>query len=441
MKAPRFTRQDAEAFGRKRRKHVGRSALGAFDARSRRVDPLAVIAEAAKGRVAALLPIKFNLMAASLFAFYRGSAEIMAADLAASPHTGIEVQLCGDAHIRNFGFFATPDAQVVFDINDFDETFRGPWEWDVKRLSASIVLAGREAGESTACLRAAVNSFLEGYCRWIRRFSRMPTLEVARHRTQRDLAQPVLRAALLKAERASPAESLARLARKTRSGWIFRRLPNRLWEVKNGEKRAVLAALTGYRETLSPDHRMIFDRFHAVDVGFKVVGTGSIGTRDYVALMFGRDENDVLMLQVKEERPSIYARYLTGTVPANQGQRVVEGQRALQVQSDLLLGWCSIAGRDYLVRQMNDHKSSLEVAGLGGKSLMEYGSLCAELLAKGHARSGESVAIAGYLGPSRKAQDSLLKFAFAYASQAQADYDVFRKAWRSGPRKRLLLKT
>src|SRR5258708_24471903 len=162
MKAPRFTRQDAEAFGRKRRKHVGRSALGAFDTRARKIDPLAIIAEAARGRVPALLPIKFNLMAASLFAFYRGSAEIMAADLAASPHTGIEVQLCGDAHIRNFGFFATPDAQVVFDINDFDETFRGPWEWDVKRLSASIVLAGREAAGNNPRLHAAGGSFLGG---------------------------------------------------------------------------------------------------------------------------------------------------------------------------------------------------------------------------------------------------------------------------------------
>ena len=438
MKAPRLTRQDAEAFGRKRRKYVGRSSLGALGERARKFDPLSIIAEAAKGRVPALLPIKFNLMSASMFAFYRGSAEIMAADLAASPHTGIEVQMCGDAHIRNFGFFGTPDAQVVFDINDFDETFRGPWEWDVKRLITSIVLAGREAGENAAGLREAVNSFLDGYCGWIRRFSRMPTLEVARHRTQRDLSQPVLRAALLRAERAGPAESLVRLARKTRSGWTFRRLPRRLWPVQDREKRAVLAALRNYRETLSPDHRMIFDCFRAEDVGFKVVGAGSIGTRDYVVLMFGRDESDVLMLQVKEERPSIYARYLPGTTPAGQGQRVVEGQRALQVQSDLMLGWCSIAGRDYLVRQMNDHKSSLEVAGLGGKRLIEYGTLCAELLAKGHARSGDAVAIAAYLGPSRKAQESLMKFAFAYAAQAQSDYDVFRKAWRSGALKRLL---
>jgi uncharacterized protein (DUF2252 family) len=438
MGARRFSRQEAEDFGRNRRKHVSRSSLGKFDARARRTDPLAVIAEAAQGRVPELLPIKFNLMAASLFAFYRGTAEIMAADLAAAKHTGIEVQLCGDAHIRNFGFFATPDAQVIFDVNDFDETFRGPWEWDVKRLITSIVLAGRESGETKAGCRTAVESFLEEYCGWIHRFSRMSTLDVARHRAHRDMAQPGLRAALAKAERASPAENLAKLARKTRAGWQFLHLPKRLWDVKGAEKRAVLGALPAYRETLSPDHRMIFDRFRALDVGFKVVGTGSIGTRDYVVLMFGRDENDVLILQVKEEHPSIYARYLQGAAPANQGQRVVEGQRALQVQSDFLLGWCSIAGRDYLVRQLNDHKSSLEVAGLSGKPLLEYGRLCAELLAKGHARSGEPVAISAYLGPSRKAADSLMQFAFEYAAQVQADFNAFRKAWRSGALRHLL---
>jgi len=247
-----------------------------------------------------------------------------------------------------------------------------------------------------------------------------------------------LRDALIKAQRASPAESLAKLTRKTRQGVRFRQIPKRLWEVKGRDKQLVLAALAAYRETLTPDHRMIFDRFRAVDVGFKVVGTGSIGTRDYVVLLFGRDESDSLFLQIKEERPSIYSRYLHAPAPAHQGQRVVEGQRALQIQSDVLLGWCSIEGRDYLVRQLNDHKSSLEVEDLSGKRLLEYGKLCAELLAKGHARSGEPVVIASYLGPSRKAADSLLGFAVAYARQAEADFETFRKAWRSGALKRLL---
>jgi uncharacterized protein (DUF2252 family) len=438
MAARPRSRHDAESYGRARRKHVSRSSLGKFDAQTRRTDPLAIVTEASRSRVRALLPLKFNLMAGSLFAFYRGSAEIMAADLAAAKNTQIEVQLCGDAHIRNFGFFATPDAQVVFDINDFDETFRGPWEWDVKRLATSIVLAGREAGESNSRCRTAVQSFLEDYCGWIDRFSRMSTLDIARHRASRDLRQPVLRAALIKAERATPGENLARLARRTRAGWRFRPMSKKLWEVSHKEKKSVLKALASYRETLETDHRLIFDRFHPVDVAFKVVGTGSIGTRDYVVLFFGRDESDTLFLQVKEERPSIYAPYLQTPAPAHQGQRVVEGQRAMQVQSDLLLGWCSIEGRDYLVRQLNDHKSSLEVEDLGGKRLLEYGKLCAELLAKGHARSGEPVEIASYLGPSRKAADSLTGFAVSYAGQAKADYEAFRKAWRSGALKRHL---
>lgn len=438
MAARPLSRQEAERYGRTRRKHVSRSSLGKFDAQARNTDPLAVIAEASHGRLPELLPIKFSLMAGSLFAFYRGTAEIMAADLAAAKNTHIDVQICGDAHIRNFGFFATPDSQVIFDVNDFDETCRGPWEWDVKRLATSIVLAGREAGESNGRCKAAVETFLEEYCGWIHRFSQMSTLDIARHRARRDLRQPVLRDALLKAERASPAENLAKLARKTRDGWRFRPVPKRLWELKNREKKLVLAALPAYRETLAPDHRLVFDRFAAVDVGFKVVGTGSIGSRDYVVLLFGRDENDVLFLQVKEERQSIYARYLQTPAPAHQGQRVVEGQRALQVQSDVLLGWCSIDGRDYLVRQLNDHKSSLEIESLAGKRLLEFGKLCAELLAKGHARSGEPDAIAGYLGPSRKAASALTGFAIEYANQAEADYETFRKAWRSGVLKRLL---
>jgi uncharacterized protein (DUF2252 family) len=433
-----LSREDAEVFGRTRRRHLSRSSLGKFNVSARPADPLAIIAEASRGRLPELLPVKFNLMAESLFSFYRGTAEIMAADLAAARNTRIDVQICGDAHIRNFGFLSTPDAQVIFDINDFDETFRGPWEWDVKRMATSIVLGGREAGESNSGCRSAVEAFLGEYCGWIHRFSRMTTIEIARHRTHRDMHQPVLRDALMKAERASPAQNLAKLTRKTRQGWRFRQIPKRLWEVRNREKKLVLGALRAYRETLSPDHRRIYDRFHAVDVGFKVVGTGSIGTRDYVVLLFGLDDSDALFLQVKEERPSIYARYLKTSSPAHQGQRVVEGQRALQLQSDVLLGWCSIEGRDYLVRQLNDHKASLEVEDLIGRRLLEYAKLCAELLAKGHARSGEPVVIASYLGPSRKAAGSLLEFAVKYAGQAEADYQVFRKAWRSGALKRLL---
>jgi hypothetical protein len=217
------SRKDAEQFGREQRKHLGRSELGEFKPGARKFDPMQVITESCRGRVPQLLPIKYKLMAGSMFAFFRGSVEIMAADLAVAKNTRIGTQLCGDAHIRNFGFYATPDAQVIFDVNDFDETYPGPWEWDVKRVITSIVLASRQAGENNARSKATVQQFLAEYFRWIRRFAQMSTLEVARHRVKRSLARPALRMALQKAERANPCDNLNKLAMKTRGGWKFRR--------------------------------------------------------------------------------------------------------------------------------------------------------------------------------------------------------------------------
>ncbi|HLJ87859.1 MAG TPA: DUF2252 domain-containing protein [Candidatus Angelobacter sp.] len=437
MNAKPMTRKQSIEYGRAQRKRLSRSDLGTFDAKARRIDAIGVIHDSCDGRLAELIPVKFKLMAASMFAFYRGTVEVMAADLASSTHTQIYAQLCGDAHVKNFGFFATPDAHVVFDVNDFDETWPGPWEWDVKRLIASIVVGGREAGESNRECKEIVEGFLAEYCHWIHTFSDMTTIEVARHRARRDLNRPAIAEALEKAQRATPLQTLKKLAKKTPSGWKFRSVPNVLWEVPGKTKKLVLDALKQYRDTLSSDHQLIFDRFHPVDVAFKLVGTGSVGTRDYVVLFFGRDENDPLFLQVKEEPPAIYARYINHPQPQNEGRRVVEGQRALQVQSDLMLGWCTIEERDYLVRQLNDHKSSLEIEDLKGSRLMEYSRLCAELLAKGHARSGDPVAIASYLGPSGKSAESLMRFASTYAEQVEADYDAFRKALKNGtlPRK------
>lgn len=413
------------------RQQCGRSELS--KQAKRKFDPIEILREAAEGRVSKLLPIKFKLMSGSPFVFYRGSVEIMAADLAAGKNTGINVQLCGDAHVKNFGFYATPGADIVLDVNDFDETWRGPWEWDVKRMGASIVLAGREAGEREASCKDAAMMFAGEYCRWIRHFAAMPTLEIARHRITRDYRDPLIRGALEKAERSTPLSNLQKLTRKTSSGRRFRTQPNVLWEVDAKTRSAVVQGLKYYRETLSPDHRFLFDRYRVVDVGFKVVGTGSVGTRDYVVLLLAADENDPLFLQVKEEPPSAYAPFIKDpSAPAHQGERVVFGQHMLQVLSDLLLGWCSIDGRDYLVRQLNDHKSSIDPEELSGKRLMVYSRVCAELLAKGHARSGEPITLAAYLGGSEKAADALHRFAIAYADQVEADYGVFRKAMRKG---------
>jgi uncharacterized protein (DUF2252 family) len=420
--------QQSEQHGVTQRDQLGRSALA--ETASRRFDPLDVVSAACKDHVVNLIPVKFERMKASPFAFFRGAVEIMAADLGASKHTALEVQLCGDAHLKNFGFFATPGSDIVLDINDFDETIRGPWEWDVKRCAVSVVLAGRVAGDGDADCKDAARLFLEEYSAWIRTFAEMTVLEVARHRAVRSYGDPLIGGALKQAERSSPVVNLKKLTHgNTERGYRFRRKPELIWEVTGAEKKAVLAALPEYRRTLSPDRQMIFDCYRPVDVGFKVVGTGSVGTRDYIVLCFGRDAYDPLFLQVKEEPPSAYASYYKDpTLPKNQGQRVVQGQRALQVLSDLLLGWCSISGRDYVVRQLNDHKTSIEPELLGGRRLAEYSRVCGELLAKGHARSGDTVALASYLGRAAKAERALLQFATKYADRTEDDYRAFRKA-------------
>lgn len=425
------SRADSERQGLAQRRELGRSELAKLS--KRKFDPIQVLQTCCEGRVRKLLPIKFNLMSSSPFVFYRGAVEIMAADLAAGKRSRIEAQLCGDAHVKNFGFFASPASEIVLDINDFDETIRGPWEWDVKRMATSIVLAGRDANDSESRCRDAALVFTEQYCAWIRHFASIPTLEVARHRIIRDYRDPLIHSALEKAERSSPLVNLQKLTKKSKNGRRFRFQPNALWEVHGSERNAVLGALKQYRGTLSPEHQFLFDRYHAVDVGFKVVGTGSVGTKDYVVLMFGHDEQDPLFLQVKEEPPSHYAPYIkNNTAPAHQGERVVCGQRMLQVLSDLLLGWCSIDGRDYLVRQLNDHKSSIDPEELSGKRLVEYSRVCAELLAKGHARSGDGIMLAAYLGQPAKAARALQEFAVQYADQVEADYRQFKKAFKRG---------
>lgn len=425
-------RKTAEEFGLGQRDRMSRSSLANLAKRT--FDPLEMLRSACRGHVPRLLPLKFERMSASPFAFFRGAVEIMAADLGASPDTGIEVQICGDAHLKNFGFFASPGADIILDINDFDQTQRGPWEWDVKRMATSIMLAGRVAGDGEKRSRAATMMFLHDYAKWIRSFAVLPNLDVARHRVTRDSRDPVIRSALREAERVTPLSSLEKLTQRSGQGsYRFIEKRNLIWEVTGAEKQAVLNALGEYRGTLAPDRRMLLDRYRPEDVGFKVVGTGSVGTRDYVVLLFGRDHNDPLFLQVKEELPSAYAAYYKDkTIPQHQGERVVLGQRNMQVFSDMLLGWCSIENRDYVVRQLSDHKSSINPEKLNGRRLAEYSGVCAELLAKGHARSAEPAVLASYLGSSDKSPRALLEFAAKYADQTEQDFRALRKALKKG---------
>jgi uncharacterized protein (DUF2252 family) len=387
-----------------------------------------------QGRQPDLLPIKWARMNASPFGFFRGAAALMAGDLATMPITGLGVQLCGDAHVRNLGAYAAPDGHLVFDLNDFDETIPGPWEWDVKRLATSLVLAGSAAGGGRRDCVAAVRAFMETYRESVGRFSRMKVLDLAKWEVRRHTASGPVRAVLQKAERATPDVTLKKLT--VRSGANTRRFddhPPLLHHVAAKTAEAVIASLVPYRQTLGLDRQQVLDGYRPVDVAFKVVGTGSVGTRDYVVLLFGERPDDALFLQVKEELPSCYARYLRGApVFSNQGRRVAEGQYRLQTITDPFVGWTTLRGSDYLVRQLADHKAAVDPAELKGAALIEYGVVCGENLAKAHARTGDAAAIAGYCGDSSKLDKAIAQFALGYAEQTESDHAALAQAIKSG---------
>lgn len=425
------TPKERRALGQARRKQVRRQDHGHWDAKLRQRDPLELVDESMRGRVPSLITLKYERMLSSPFGFFRGAAPVMAADLALLPHTGLVNQICGDAHVRNLGAFAAPDGRLVFDINDFDETIRGPFEWDLKRLATSLVLAAREVngGKGAKHGEEAVLQFVARYQKLMETLARMPVIEVARfqvHRLQR--ISPVSDA-LLKAERATPLHSLETLTVERKGGRMFRNQPPLLRRLDPRQARPVLASLKTYRETLDPERQHFLAQYRAVDVAFKVVGTGSVGLRDFVVYLEGNGPRDPLFLQVKEQPGSAYAPYLAATPAAgHQGKRVAEGQRAMQFASDPFLGWTTIANREYLVRQLSDHKGNIEIADLQGQGLTDYAEMCGELLARGHARSGDACQLAGYLGSGEKFGAAIAKFAEAYADQTEADWKALRKA-------------
>jgi uncharacterized protein (DUF2252 family) len=361
----------------------------------------------------------------------------MAADLAVLPHTGIFTQLCGDAHVRNLGAYAAPDGRLVFDINDFDETIRGPFEWDVKRLATSIILAGRESGSKNAACDEAAAVLLRSYRRSIHAFARMTIMDLAHfqvHRLQR--IAPVSQV-LRKAEQATPQYNAARLLMQpkasTKAGKnappphrIFIEHKPLQYRLSPAKAQMILDSLNMYRETLLPERQHFFDLYRPLDVAFRVVGTGSVGLRDYIVFLEGNGTEDPLFLQIKEEPGSAYAPYL-GEIgaPQHQGRRVVQGQRAMQFLSDMLLGWTTIHNRQYLVRQLNDHKASIEMEDLKGEGLVQYAEICGELLARGHARSGDALTLDGYIGTSDRFVEAIAAFAVDYADQTEADYKTF----------------
>ncbi len=429
---------DPRKLGADRRKQIARSDLAAWDAELRHLTVDALLERSMHDRVPALAKIKNQRMAASPFGFFRGAAPVMAYDLSRLPSTGIIAQLCGDAHVENLGAYTGPDGRLIFDINDFDETIHGPFEWDVKRMATSILLAGADAKLKDSDSVLAAHLCLNAYTALMRKFARMPVLEMARYQVHRLGAIAPISKILAKAERATPRISVEKLTERHDAGRRFKDTPPLLRRVTGEEAANVLGSLAMYAQTLLPERRHFLAQFRPVDVAFKVVGTGSVGLRDYCVYLEGIGSarhgvvqygTDPLFLQIKQEVRSTYAEYLPDAVtPDQEGRRVAEGQRAMQLQSDPMLGWTSIAGRDYLVRQLNDHKAGVDITKLKAADLAQYAAVCGELLARGHARSGDARLISGYLGNGVRFREAIVEFAGDYAVQTRKDWKQFRQA-------------
>ena len=446
------------AIGQQRRKQMRRVDHATWKAKERKVDPLKLMDASMKGRLPRLVEMKYQLMAASPFGYFRGAVPVMAYDFSLRGNTGIVNQLCGDAHVRNLGAFAGPDGRLVFDINDFDETIAGPFEWDVKRMATSLVLAGRGAGARNVDCREAAAVFLERYRTTMLAFAKMPVLEVARFQVHRLRNVSTVGGILRMAERATPMHTLLTLtereattAKKSKTQEkperVFRTMPPTLKRVTGAEAEKVVGSLATYAESLLRERRHFLAQYRPLDVAFKVVGTGSVGLRDYCVYLEGNGTKDPLFLQIKEEAVSAYAPYVGHASGVgnrrgafHQGRRVVEGERAMQLQSDPFLGWTTMEGRDYLVRQLNDHKASIQVEDLKGAGLLEYAGVCGELLARGHARSGDAAMLAGYLGPSTRFDDAVVGFAEAYANQTETDWEELVRSLKPTVKKKVARK-
>ena len=454
---PHPTPGERAARGKAARAVASRSAHGEWEPATDRRDPVELLEEQAATRVRELVPIRYGRMLVSSFTFFRGAAYPMAADLASAPRTGLDVQLCGDAHLSNFGGFAAPDRRLVFSINDFDETLPGPFEWDVKRLVASFAVAGRDRGFDARQRRSINRTVTRSYREAIRGFSEMSNLELWYSRIDVEEIAALAAGQGTGKQRKRFERNLA----KARSKDSLRAF-TKLTEIVDGEPRIasdpplivpiedvvsgverseleefVREVIRSYRRTLSADRRQLLERFRYVHSARKVVGVGSVGTRAWIVLMLGRDENDPLFLQLKEAQPSVLEPFLGKSAYANHGQRVVEGQRLTQAASDIMLGWIRMTAydgvsRDFYMRQLWDGKGSALVDLMNPPAMTVYAEVCGHALAKAHARSGDAIAIASYLGAGDSFDRALASFAEAYADQNERDYNALREAVSSG---------
>ncbi len=411
-----------------------------------RPDPVDLLEAQARDRIQELMPIRYSRMMASPFAFMRGSAIVMANDLAGTPQTSIQAQLCGDTHLLNFGAYASPERALLFDLNDFDETLPGPWEWDVKRLAASFVVAGRDNGFDAADCRGAAQASVASYRQRMAQFSEMGELEVWYSRVGEEEVSGLLSDAKKKSrEKVSKAvqkargrdslQALSKLTRVVDGRRMINDDPPLLVRIPQGDeiRAQVYAILESYKRTLQDDRRHLLDQYRFVDTARKVVGVGSVGTRAYVVLLEGRDENDPLFLQVKEAGASVLESYVKSNTYEHHGHRVVAGQRLMQAASDIFLGWFrGTGGHDFYWRQLKDMKGSANVESMSPDELVIYAGLCGWTLARAHARSGDRVQIAAYLGKSERFDRAIADFAQAYADQTERDHAALRAAVKSG---------
>jgi uncharacterized protein (DUF2252 family) len=445
------------AYGRNARRRASRSSHGWYETAQRRADPIEVIERQSAERVPELVPIRYGRMLESPFRFYRGAAAIMAADLAPLPSTGLRVQLCGDAHPLNFRLLASPERRLVFDINDFDETLPGPFEWDVKRLAAGFVTAARANGFSRKEQNSTVRACVRAYRERMREFAGMRTLDIWYAQDDIDRMRELMASAMdeesarrtaratKRARTRTHLRAFAKLTRVTAQGRRITPDPPLITPIgqllndpsEEGRERELRTLVDGYARTLPSERRHLLRHYRLVDMARKVVGVGSVGTRCWILLLLGRDDDDPLLLQAKEAQESVLSAHTGGDRYDNQGRRVVTGQRLIQTASDIFLGWTHVVGldgqdRDFYVRQLWDWKGIAQPETMGPGLLALFGRLCGASLARAHARSGDPIALAAYLGAGDRFDRALTEFAQSYADQNERDFAALKAARRSG---------
>ena len=433
--------------GKAARDAMPRKAQGVYEPAADRPDPISLLEEQEKSRMPALLPLRHERMGASAFTFYRGTAIIMASDLGAQPSSGLQVQLCGDAHLSNFGLFAAPDRVPVFDVNDFDETNPGPFEWDVKRLAASFVLAARDNGFADDVIADAALASARQYRLSMAEYAAMKEIDIWYDRVDASVmeswgqrtggktGEKAVRRSVAKAQARTAWTAVRKLTTVVDGRRKFVDEPPLLVRVPEDTmaRTLITSSLAGYLESLAPDRRALLERYEVIDLGHKVVGVGSVGLLAWVLLLQGRDSDDVLTLQLKQAQHSVLEPYSVPSAYAQMGERVVEGQRLMQAASDSFLGWVTgKLGREYYVRQLRDMKWSPDPSGFTPASMSSFAELCGHVLARAHARTGDAIAISAYLGGSTVFDEAIRTFALRYADQVSSDYAAFTAAIASG---------